>query len=541
MKKTFTYSLLLATSVLLLSACSTKSSQNSGTKQKALNVTIGMEPSTADPNKDTDVYSASMINQTLEGLYHTTNSGKVVPGVATRVVKPTNSNTTYVFNLRKNAKWQNGQPVTAQDFVTSFDRQVNPKTKSQYANRFTSFKNYTAIQKGAKDPTALGVKALGKYKLQINLSAPDPDFNFKAANEYYPINTNAVKKWGSKYGTSSKKTVSNGPFTLQNWDPSKGTWTYKKNKNYWDAKDVKLPKVKVQVVKDPSTAQNLFASNKVQETVISGGFVKADAHQFKKNLVYTKKGQMRFLNFSTKNKVTNNRNFRLAVSYALDRNQLTKNILEDGSTPAKSLVPEGEQTDPANGKDFNSELKQTLTHNKQMAQSYWKKAQKQLGTKKVTVNLLTEDDSDQKKLSEYIQSAVQSTLNGVKMTLTSVPQQQQLSRMFGGKYQITALGWSTDFPDPSDYLNLMTKSNTVNFTHWTNSNYEKLMSKVNNTAKYTGERRWKLMVKAGNLAMKQQPVVPTYQDTEVHLVSSKIGGLKYSLLTDSQYRYAYWK
>lgn len=99
MKKSFTYGLLVTTA-LLLGACSSKGSQSSGSKQKTLNVSIAMEPSTADPNTYTDVYSGSMLTQTLEGLYHTTNTGKVVPGVATKLVKPTDHGTTYTFNLR---------------------------------------------------------------------------------------------------------------------------------------------------------------------------------------------------------------------------------------------------------------------------------------------------------------------------------------------------------------------------------------------------------------------------------------------------------
>lgn len=539
MNKLFTYGLVSA-SAFLLAACSSSTKEKSG-QQKTLNVTMLQEPSTADPNKGTDVYSASMVKQTMEGLYDITNTGKIVPGVATKIVKPSNNGTTYTFTLRKDAKWQNGKPVTAQDFVTSFDRQVAPKTKSQYASRFQSFKNYAEIQKGTKPSTALGVKALSKNQLQVNLTAPDPEFNFRAATEYYPLNTATVKKYGQQYGTSSAKTLSNGPFTLQGWDPSKDAWVYKKNQNYWDKKAVKLPAVHVQVVKEPSTAQNMFASGKIQETLISGEFVKQDAKQYAKNIVYTKKGTMRFLSFSAKNKITSNRNFRLAVSYALDRKQLTNNVLQDGSTPAKSMVPEGDGKDPSNGKYFNKELNSNLTYNKKQAQSHWKQAQKELGKKKLTVQLLTEDDSDQKKLGEYVQSAVEKTLKGVTIDLTSVPQQQQLNRMFGGKYQITATGWSTDFPDPSDYLNLMTKANTVNFTHWSNPEYEKIMAKVNDTKKYSGKARWKLMVKAGNIAMEQQPDVATYQNTGVHLVSSKVGGLKYSLLTDSLYRYAYWK
>lgn len=537
MQKKLTYGMLLAAS-LTLAACSSKSANSS--KQKQLAVTMVQQPSTADPNKMTDVYSTSLVRQTMEGLYDVDNSGKVVPGVATKVVKPTNKGRTYTLKLRKNAKWQNGEPVTAQDFVTSFDRQVNPKTKSQYANRFQYLTNYAAVQSGKKSPSSLGAKALDKHTLQVTLTKANPEFNYQAATEYYPLNTKAVKKYGNTYGTSASKTVSNGPFTLTNWDSTKDTWVYKKNTKFWNAKSVKLPSVKVQVVKETSTAQNLFASGKIQETQISGESVKADAKKYGKEVVYTKKGTMRYLNFSAKNKLTSNKNFRLAVSYSLNRQQLTKKVFQDGSTPAKSLVPEGDGTSQT-GKDYNTYLKQNLKYDKQQAQSYWKKAKKQLGKNSVTVDLLTEDDATQKQLGEYVQSAVQSTLPDVKVNLTTVPQQQQLTRMFSGNYQITATGWSTDYPDPSDFLNLMTKSNTVNFTHWTNKQYEAVMAKVNDSEKYTTKQRWNLMVKAGDMLMQQQPVVPTYQDTDVHLVSSKVGGLKYTLLTDSQYRYAYWK
>lgn len=225
MRKVFTYGLVV-TSAILLSACSSKGSTSN--KQKTLNVMMIQEPSTADPNKGTDVYSASLVHQTLEGLYDVTNTGKVVPGVATKVVKPTNHGKTHTFTLKKNAKWQNGKPVTAEDFVTSFDRQVDPKTKSQYASRFQAFKNFADVQKGSKKPTALGVKALGQRKLRVTLTTPDPEFNFRAATEYYPLNTAAVKKYGQQYGTSSVKTLSNGAFSLQGWNPSKDAWTYKK-------------------------------------------------------------------------------------------------------------------------------------------------------------------------------------------------------------------------------------------------------------------------------------------------------------------------
>src|SRR5699024_656389 len=204
-------------------------------------------------------------------------NGKIVAGVATKLVTPTNHGKTYTFNLRKTAKWANGQPVTAQDFVTSLRRWVDPKTKAQYASKLSAITGYTAIQNGKADPSTLGVKALSKTKLQITLSKAVPYFN-DLVSDYYPLNTATVKKYGHKYGTNATKTMSNGAYKLVGWTASNSSWTYVKNTHYWDAKNVKIKKVKVTETKDESTAATLFKSGKIQETTVSGQYVRANAN-----------------------------------------------------------------------------------------------------------------------------------------------------------------------------------------------------------------------------------------------------------------------
>lgn len=143
---------------------------------------------TADPTKATDVVSQAAIAQVYEGLYTTNKQGKVVPGIATKVVKPTNGGKTYTFTLRKNAKWSNGTAVTAQDFVYALRRQADPKTKSQEVGHIAEIKNATAINNGKLPLKDLGVKALSAHKLQITLVSKTPWFKYRLATELYPLN-----------------------------------------------------------------------------------------------------------------------------------------------------------------------------------------------------------------------------------------------------------------------------------------------------------------------------------------------------------------
>ncbi len=330
MNKKALLTIALGSFALILAGC-TSGKADETNANKTLNVTLSGNPATADPALSGDRFSSAMIGQTYEGLYTYDKKGDVVPGVATKVVKPTNNGTVYTYTLKKDAKWANGEEVTAQDFVTSFEHEVDPTSKSQIASDFKYFKNYQAVQDGKVKPSALGVKALGEKKLQITLSKPQPWLNDILASKGYPINTKAFKKYGSKYGTSSAKTVSNGPYKLAKWDGTSDDWEYQKNTNYWDAKNVKINKVAVQVVKEPGTAQSLFTSGKVQETAIQGTYVKNNEKS--KNLKTTLNGSMRFLEFNDKKTVTHNTKVRQAFSYLVNREQVTKNVLQDARRP----------------------------------------------------------------------------------------------------------------------------------------------------------------------------------------------------------------
>lgn len=536
------YKRLLGVSVaalaIVLAACGNQSAK---TSTKALKVTSTQPIATSDPTKATDLNSQAAIAQVYEGLYTTSEKGKVVPGVATKVVKPTNGGKTYTFTLRKAAKWSNGDPVTAQDFVYSLQRQVDPKTKSQEAGHVEEIKNATDINNGKKAVSTLGVKALSKQKLQITLAQKTPYFNYRLATELYPLQQKFVEKYGAKYGSSSAKTLSNGPFNLKGWTGSNETWSYVKNSKYYNAKSVRLKTIKVQTVKNNSTAQNLFASNGVQVTTVTGTQVQADqTGKLKKNLVITKQNRMAFLVWNSKRSTTQNTALRRAVSYAINRKTLVKNVLKDGSIPAKSMVTQGNYANPTTGKDFNDDTGNLYPYNLKKAKAYWKQAQSQLGKKNVTIELLTADVDVSKAVGEYVQSTAQQNLPGLKVTLKSVPLNNEIATLTKGDFDAGSIGWTSDFKDPIDFLNKGSITNAINFGKFDDKQYEKLISTIA-ADKQSAKDRYATMQDAAKMLATKQGVTPLYQSTQANLISTKVGGAKPTLLRDTQYRYAYWK
>ncbi len=509
---------------LTLGACGSKSS-DSASKQ-VLNWNESAELPTMDLSKATDVVSFDTLNNTMEGLYRLGKDSKIEPGLATKT-KVSSDGLTYTFTLRKDAKWSNGDKVTAKDFVYSWRRTLDPKTNSQYAYLFEGIKNATDVMNGKKSTKEVGVKADGDYKLVVTLDKQIPYFKLLMGfPTFFPQNQKAVEKYGSKYGTASKYMCYDGPFNLTKWTGTNLSWSLKKSDNYWDKKNVKLDSINFKVNKSNSTAYNLYQSSKLDATSLSA----EQAKQLKGQSGYTVRqaASTFYFQYNQTKPEFQNKKIRQAISMAIDRKEFVNKVLGNGSIPAKGLVSTGLAT--RNGKDFAdaSYVKDGVTVNLAKAKKLWAEGLKEIGKDSLTFGLLSDDTDAAKKTTEFIQSAIESNLKGAKVECANVPFKTRLNRTNEGQFDIVISAWGADFADPISFLDMFTSNNSYNAGKWKNAQYDKLIEASKSTDAGNSGKRWNDLVSAEKILIQDQGISPLYQQATAWMVKPKVKGVIYN-------------
>lgn len=517
--------LMVAGAAVLLAACG---KQSSTSNKQVLNLSMSAPIGSLDISKSTDF---SQTGNVYESFYRLGKNGKVTPGLA-KSGTVSKDGKTWTFKLR-NAKWSNGTPITAKDFVYSWRRTVNPATKSQYAYLFSSIKNATKINAGNANPDTLGIKAVGKHTVVVSLTKPVAYFKVLMTYSLFaPQSQKVVDKYGKKYATKSQYNVYSGPFKVENWTGTGNKWSFVKNNDYWDKKVVKLSKINYQIVSSNSTGLDLYQQNKLDLTPLSSEQVKN--YQNNKAFKQYAFAYITYLkyNFKDPNKTRraaiNNRNIRLAISLAIDRNQLTKKVLGDGSTTPTGFVTSGLASDPKTGKDFGQEqkVKDRVVYDKKMAQYYWKKGMKQLGMKKLTLTVTAaSDDQTTSPVVQYLKAQLQQVLPGFTLNIKQVP--SQIANEYGqkGEFDLTVSSWGADFKDPITFLQIPETGTSYNYGKYSNKAYDALIKKSENQDANNKEARWNDLVKASRLFTKDQGMTPLYQQTTSYLQNTKVKGI----------------
>lgn len=526
LKKFAAVGTVLAVSALTLAACGSNKSSSSGSDAQVLNWNESAELPTMDLSQATDTVSFTALNNTMEGLYRIGKNSKIEPGIAKKT-EVSDDGLTYTFTLRKDAKWSNGDPVTAKDFVYSWQRTVDPKTGSQYAYLFDGVANVNDIMNGKKPVTDLGIKAEGDYKLVVTLDKEVPYFKLLLGfPTFFPQNEKAVEKYGSKYGTASKYMVYNGPFKLTGWTGTNLSWTLAKNNAYWDKKAVKLSKINYKVNKTASTSYNLYQSGKLDATSLSA----EQAKQLKGSKEYVSRPQAStfYFEYNQTKKAFKNKKIRQAISMVINRKQFVDKVLGDGSIPAKGLVPEGLSS--YDGTDFATAAyeKTGVEYNVEEAKKLWKEGMAEEGLTSLDITLLSDDTDGAKKSTEFVQSAIESNLEGANVTAANVPFKTRLDRSQKGDFDVVISAWGADFADPISFLDMFTTNNSYNRGKWSNAEYDALVNASKTTDAVDPAKRWDDLVKAEKILMEDQGVSPLYQSTQAWVVKSKVKGVIYN-------------
>lgn len=472
------------------------------------------EPESLDPSLASGVHSNNILRDLFEGLTAANETGRVVPGVA-QEWKQTDAKT-WVFNLRRDAKWSNGEPVTAADFVYGMRRFIDPATASEYAATYGIFLlNGKDIIEKKKPTSELGVRAIDAHTLEIKTAYPIgflPELLTNA--QLAPLHKATIEKFGKDW-TKPANIVTNGAFTLKDWQVNSKVVLTKSN-NYWDAKNVQLTKITYLPIEDSNADVKLYESGESDwiYQLPPGTYEKYKA-QYPKDIRNTDMLGLRYYSLNNKDPLFKDVRVRKAFSMVLDRDILAQRVTADGQSPSYSIIVKGTV-----GANVTSYDWAEWPMEKRVAEA--KKLLAEAGVAPGTkVKFLYNTNDYHKRMAIFAASEWKSKL-GIETEMEAVEFKVLLRRRNEKDYQIARNGWTADYNDATTFLTLLDCDSDQNNNNSCNREATNLMNEGNQML--DAEERKKTLTKAAKMAMDDYPIIPLLQYTIPRLVKPWVGG-----------------
>ena len=522
--------LLIICIVTVLSACGGENTENSNdvNGEHIIRMMSLSELTSLDPAAMLDFPDAIIQNASFEGMYFLDENDEVQPGVASDLPDISADGKTYTFTLRENAKWSNGDAVTAADFEYAWKRMIDPENGFLYNFLMHDLiENASEIATGEMDPETLGVRAIDTNLLEVKLTNPAQYFtSLMVFPIFFPQNSEVVETFGSDYGTNSESIVFNGPFIVEDWQQSQMDWRLKKNPAYWNHSTIPTEEIHFQVIKETSTALNLFEDDQLDVAIVTGEIAKQmqNSETFQSypaaTMDYIRLNQQR----GGRATPLANENLRKALALGIDKDNLITNIMADGSKPLDGAITEGFVRNPKTGEDFRSEAGSLMQYDPEQALSFWQRAQEELG-ESITLDLLTTDDSGYKKMGESLQWALEDLFDGLTVTMRSMPAEVALNTASESDYDLFLIYWTPDYQDPYSTLKMMYSGNN---RHYSNPEYDRLLDEARFTYALEPEKRWQSMIAAEKELMENTAgMIVLSQNQNSVLQKLTISGLNY--------------
>ncbi|WP_421384888.1 peptide ABC transporter substrate-binding protein [Bacillus salacetis] len=507
-----------------------------GKDEQVLNLLESSEIPSLDSTLGTDSVSFNVMNNVFEGLYRLGEDDEPVLGMAAEEPEVSEDGKTYTFKLR-DAKWSNGDPVTAQDFEYAWKKALDPDNASEYAYIMFDIKNAEKVNNGELPVDEAGIKAIDDKTLQVELETIVPYFkSLLTFATFLPQKQSFVEEQGDQYGLEAANAIYNGPFVLSDWKHEQ-SFQMKKNTDYWEADVVKLEEINFNIVKDTSTRVNLYETNETDVAVLSEQYV--DSYKEDPNFNTRLRTSTFFLRLNQKNEVFANKNARQAFDMAWDKEGLVQVLLNDGSIPAYYLVPDDFVTGP-DGKDFRDTNGQLGEYNPEKAAELWKKAKEEIGIETASLELLNYDSENSRKVGEYLKEQLESSLEGLTITISQQPFKQKLEVEQKGNYDFSYAGWGPDYPDPMTFLDMFVTGSSYNQTGFSNEKYDQLINDAQTTLLDDPEKRWEALLEAERILMEEQAISPMFQDGSAYLQRDYVKNLyRHSFGADYSYKWTY--
>lgn len=491
------------------------------------------EPASLDPLKAVGLPEIQVIRDLFEGLTNQDEQGKIVPGVAQSW--SSSDNKTWVFTLRNNARWSNGEPVTAQDFVYSWQRLVDPKNSSAFAwfAGLSGIENAAAITKGEMTPDKLGVVAQSKNQLKVTLDRPVPWFPALVANvALFPVPQKVIAQLGDGW-TAPGKLVGNGAYQLSERVVNEKI-VLTRNPHYWDDAHSVLTKVTFVPINEESSATKRYRSNDID---ITESFPKNMYGLLKKTLpgeVYTpdQLGTYYYA-FNTQKGPTADVRVRKALSWSIDRKVIAEKVLGTGEKPAWHFTP-----DVTAGFTPLPAFMQQHDQNTLNAQAKALLAAAGYGPgKPLKLKLLYNTSESHQKIAIAVASMWKKNL-GVDVTLENQEWKTYIDSRNSGNFDVIRASWVGDYNEPSTFLNLLTSGNSSNIARFRNADYDAVIAKASRET--SDQARNSDYNRAEQILAEQAPIAPIYQYTNGRLIKPWVKGYPITNPEDVAYSRELW-
>lgn len=507
--------IFLSLAALGLGGC-TKSAAKDG----IVRMRLPSDPPTIDWTLATDNVSKEVIIPLQEGLLQPTNDNKVEPALAESwTIDP--AGLIYEFTLRENAKWSDGAPVVAQQFVDSWERLLTPATASEYAYFLFDLKGAEAFQSGkTQDFSTVGVKAISDRVLRVELKhAASYWINVPSFWLTFPIRKELIAKYGDKW-TQPENLVTTGPYILKEWK-RESRISLARNPHFYDFDKIKdAPKhIEFRSVKEGSIAVTLFKNNEID---IVRDLPPIQVPTLSKMPEFVSSNQLRgyYIGFNTKDPRVSDIKVRQAIAMSIDRSELAK-VLAGIVDPSITWIPDGMlASDQSIGVKFDP----------QKAKEIWAS----LKTKPENLEIWFDSGERNKIVGENFQSQIKRNL-GLDLVIQVQEWKVYLKTLVASTPSLWRLGWGADYPDPDNFMNLFTCSSGNNFTKFCNQDYDKWITEAASTL--DTKKRVELYTKAQKLLLEEEiAFIPLFTEKVLHLVASHVKGFEVNKMGDFSFK-----
>jgi oligopeptide transport system substrate-binding protein len=487
-----------------------------GNGGKSLSINLGNPIKDLNSTTTTDTVSFDVLLNTTSGLYRPDADNKPVPDMAEGVdVSP--DKLTYTFTLREGIGWSNGDPVTALDFEYAWMRALDPETAGQYAYIIASFiKGAAPFNAGDGDAEDVAIEAPDEKTLRVTLERPAPFWlGLTSFATYLSQKQDFVEEQGEDYAQSADALLYNGPYTLTDFAPTEGI-TLVKNENYWDAGSVDVRRVEGKIVKELSTAVNLYGTGELDDTKIQGQYATEyeDSQDFWSQTFFASV----YLVFNFREPLFQNENIRRAYQMGFDREAMTREILNDGSDPADGYVPAG-VAGPSGQTFREAQGAVAPAYDAEEARSFFERGIEEVGDNPI-IELLAYDDSTSRDIATYLQSQFEDNL-GANVNVKAQPADRKIELEDGGEFQLSVQGWFADYNDPMTFLDIWLGNSPFNTQNYRSERFDRL---VNGALEETDfARRMVMLQEAERLLVEEEAgTAPMYYGGEARIVKPYI-------------------